>query len=179
MRRNRVTSVDKANVLTNMVFWREIVIQLAAEYPDVTLNHIYIDNATMQVIRNPQQFDVLLCGNMFGDIISDECAMLTGSMGLLPSASLNGTQFGLYEPAGGSAPDIAGKGVANPVAQILSAAMMLRYSLGLTAAADAVEKAAVETLEAGVLTADIAIRGVRSVGTVAMGDAIVKRLRKT
>ncbi|MCU0557851.1 MAG: 3-isopropylmalate dehydrogenase [Desulfobacterales bacterium] len=151
MRRNRVTSVDKANVLTNMVFWREIVIQLAAEYPDVTLNHIYIDNATMQVIRNPQQFDVLLCGNMFGDIISDECAMLTGSMGLLPSASLNGTQFGLYEPAGGSAPDIAGKGVANPVAQILSAAMMLRYSLGLTAAADAVEKA----------------------------DAIVKRLRKT
>lgn len=179
MRRGRVTSVDKANVLTNMVFWREIVIQLAAEYPDVTLNHIYIDNATMQVIRNPQQFDVLLCGNMFGDIISDECAMLTGSMGLLPSASLNGTQFGLYEPAGGSAPDIAGKGVANPVAQILSAAMMLRYSLGLTAAADAVEKAAVETLEAGVLTADIAIRGVRSVGTVAMGDAIVKRLRKT
>ncbi len=179
MRRGRVTSVDKANVLTNMVFWREIVIQLAAEYPDVTLNHIYIDNATMQVIRNPQQFDVLLCGNMFGDIISDECAMLTGSMGLLPSASLNGTQFGLYEPAGGSAPDIAGKGVANPVAQILSAAMMLRYSLGLAAAADAVEKAVVETLEAGVLTADIAIRGVRSVGTVAMGDAIVKRLRKT
>lgn len=179
MRRGRVTSVDKANVLTNMVFWREIVIQLAAEYPDVTLNHIYIDNATMQVIRNPQQFDVLLCGNMFGDIISDECAMLTGSMGLLPSASLNGTQFGLYEPAGGSAPDIAGKGVANPVAQILSAAMMLRYSLGLTAAADAVEKAVVETLEAGVLTADIAIRGVRSVGTVTMGDAIVKRLRKT
>jgi 3-isopropylmalate dehydrogenase len=179
MRRGRVTSVDKANVLTNMVFWREIVIQLAAEYPDVTLNHIYIDNATMQVIRNPQQFDVLLCGNMFGDIISDECAMLTGSMGLLPSASLNGTQFGLYEPAGGSAPDIAGKGVANPVAQILSAAMMLRYSLGLAAAADAVEKAVVETLEAGVLTADIAIRGVRSVGTVTMGDAIVKRLRKT
>lgn len=179
IRRSRVTSVDKANVLTNMVFWREIVIQLAAEYPDVTLNHIYIDNATMQVIRNPQQFDVLLCGNMFGDIISDECAMLTGSMGLLPSASLNGTQFGLYEPAGGSAPDIAGKGVANPVAQILSAAMMLRYSLGLAAAADAVEKAVVETLEAGVLTADIAIRGVRSVGTVAMGDAIVKRLRKT
>ncbi len=179
MRRGRVTSVDKANVLTNMVFWREIVIQLAAEYPDVTLNHIYIDNATMQLIRNPQQFDVLLCGNMFGDIISDECAMLTGSMGLLPSASLNGTQFGLYEPAGGSAPDIAGKGVANPVAQILSAAMMLRYSLGLAAAADAVEKAVVETLEAGVLTADIAIRGVRSVGTVAMGDAIVARLRKT
>ncbi len=178
-RRGRVTSVDKANVLTNMVFWREIVIQLAAEYPDVTLNHIYIDNATMQLIRNPQQFDVLLCGNMFGDIISDECAMLTGSMGLLPSASLNGTQFGLYEPAGGSAPDIAGKGVANPVAQILSAAMMLRYSLGLAAAADAVEKAVVETLEGGVLTADIAIRGVRSVGTVAMGDAIVERLRKT
>ena len=164
MRRGRVTSVDKANVLTNMVFWREIVTQLAAEYPDVTLDHIYIDNATMQLIRNPQQFDVLLCGNMFGDIISDECAMLTGSMGLLPSASLNGSQFGLYEPAGGSAPDIAGKGVANPVAQILSAAMMLRYSFGLAAAADAVEKAVVETLEAGILTADLTPRGARSVG---------------
>jgi 3-isopropylmalate dehydrogenase len=177
MRRRRVTSVDKANVLTNMAFWREIVTQLAAEYPDVTLNHIYIDNATMQLIRNPQQFDVLLCGNMFGDIISDECAMLTGSMGLLPSASLNGSQFGLYEPAGGSAPDIAGKGVANPVAQILSAAMMLRYSFGLAAAADAVEKAVVETLEAGILTADLAPRWAPCVDTVAMGDAIVARLR--
>jgi 3-isopropylmalate dehydrogenase len=150
---------------------------MAAEYPDVTLDHIYIDNATMQLIRNPQQFDVLLCGNMFGDIISDECAMLTGSMGLLPSASLNDSQFGLYEPAGGSAPDIAGKGVANPVAQILSAAMMLRYSFGLAAAADAVEKAVVETLEAGTLTADITSRGARAVGTTAMGDAIVARLR--
>jgi 3-isopropylmalate dehydrogenase len=177
MRRGRVTSVDKANVLTNMVFWREIVTHLAAEYPDVTLDHIYIDNATMQLIRNPQQFDVLLCGNMFGDIISDECAMLTGSMGLLPSASLNGSQFGLYEPAGGSAPDIAGKGVANPVAQILSAAMMLRYSFGLAAAADAVEKAVVETLEAGILTADLTPRGARAVGTAAMGDAIVARLQ--
>ncbi len=178
LRRRRVTSVDKANVLTNMVFWREIVTGLAAEYPDVSLDHIYIDNAAMQLIRNPQQFDVLLCGNMFGDIISDECAMLTGSMGLLPSASLNGTRFGLYEPAGGSAPDIAGKGVANPVAQILSAAMMLRYSFDLAAAADAVEKAVVETLEAGILTADIAPPGMRAVGTVAMGDAIAKRLRQ-
>ena len=177
LRRRRVTSVDKANVLTNMVFWREIVTQLAAAYPDVSLDHIYIDNAAMQVIRNPQQFDVLLCGNMFGDIISDETAMLTGSMGLLPSASLNGTRFGLYEPAGGSAPDIAGKGVANPVAQILSAAMMLRYSFGLAAAADAVEKAVVETLEAGILTADISSPGARPVGTAAMGDAIAARLR--
>jgi 3-isopropylmalate dehydrogenase len=177
LRRRRVTSVDKANVLTNMVFWREIVTQLAAAYPDVSLDHIYIDNAAMQVIRNPQQFDVLLCGNMFGDIISDETAMLTGSMGLLPSASLSGTRFGLYEPAGGSAPDIAGKGVANPVAQILSAAMMLRYSFGLAAAADAVEKAVVETLEAGILTADISSPGARPVGTAAMGDAIAARLR--
>ena len=179
LRRRRVTSVDKANVLTNMVFWREIVTQLAGEYPDVSLDHIYIDNAAMQLIRNPQQFDVLLCGNMFGDIISDETAMLTGSMGLLPSASLNGTRFGLYEPAGGSAPDIAGKGVANPVAQILSAAMMLRYSFDLAAAAEAVEKAVVETLEAGILTADIAPAGMRSVGTVAIGDAIAKRLRQS
>ena len=179
LRRRRVTSVDKANVLTNMVFWREIVTGLAAEYPDVSLDHIYIDNAAMQLIRNPQQFDVLLCGNMFGDIISDECAMLTGSMGLLPSASLNGSRFGLYEPAGGSAPDIAGKGVANPVAQILSAAMMLRYSFDLAAAAEAVEKAVVETLEAGILTADIAPAGMRSVGTVAIGDAIAKRLRQS
>jgi 3-isopropylmalate dehydrogenase len=177
LRRRRVTSVDKANVLTNMVFWREIVTQSAAEYPDVSLDHIYIDNAAMQLIRNPQQFDVLLCGNMFGDIISDETAMLTGSMGLLPSASLNGTRFGLYEPAGGSAPDIAGKGVANPVAQILSAAMMLRYSFDLAAAADAVEKAVVETLEAGILTADISPPGARPVGTAAMGDAIAARLR--
>lgn len=178
MRRGRVTSVDKANVLTNMVFWREIVNELAAEYPDVTLDHIYIDNATMQLIRNPHQFDVLLCGNMFGDIISDECAMLTGSMGLLPSASINDSQFGLFEPAGGSAPDIAGKGIANPVAQILSAAMMLRYSFDLGTAADAIEKAVSETLEAGVLTADIAPAPDQSVGTASMGDAIVARLRK-
>jgi 3-isopropylmalate dehydrogenase len=177
LRRRRVTSVDKANVLTNMVFWREIVTALGAEYPDVSLSHIYIDNATMQLIRNPQQFDVLLCGNMFGDIISDETAMLTGSMGLLPSASLNGTHFGLYEPAGGSAPDIAGKGVANPVAQILSAAMMLRHSFDHAAAADAVEKAVVETLEAGILTADIAPPGAAAVGTAAMGEAIAARLR--
>jgi 3-isopropylmalate dehydrogenase len=125
-RRNKVTSVDKANVLNSMVLWREVVTEVAKEYPDVELNHIYIDNATMQLLRDPHQFDVLLCGNMFGDIISDECAMITGSMGLLASASLNEKNFGLFEPAGGSAPDIAGKGIANPIAQILSAAMMLR-----------------------------------------------------
>jgi 3-isopropylmalate dehydrogenase len=175
-RRGIVTSVDKANVLTTMVLWREVVTATAAEYPDVTLNHIYVDNATMQLVRDPHQFDVLLCGNMFGDIISDECAMLTGSMGLLASASLNADNFGLYEPAGGSAPDIAGKGIANPVAQILSAALMLRHSLGYPHAADAIETAVAAVLEGGVHTADIATDPSRSVGTAAMGDAIAGRL---
>jgi 3-isopropylmalate dehydrogenase len=161
-RRKRVASVDKANVLTTMVLWREVVAETARDYPDVTLSHIYVDNATMQLVKDPHQFDVLLCGNMFGDIISDECAMITGSMGLLPSASISESGFGLYEPAGGSAPDIAGQGIANPIAQILSAAMMLRYSLNRPDAADAVETAVTQVLEAGIRTPDIA--GRRAVG---------------
>ena len=175
-RRGIVTSVDKANVLFSMVLWREVVIEIAKEYPDVTLNHIYVDNATMQLVKNPHQFDVMLCGNMFGDIISDECAMITGSMGLLASASLNEDNFGLYEPAGGSAPDIAGKGIANPIAQILSAAMMLRYSLDLPAAADAIVNAVADVLDQGILTADLTENSASAVGTAAMGDAIVQRL---
>ena len=175
-RRKKVTSVDKANVLTTMVLWREVVTEIAKEYDDVELNHIYIDNATMQLVKNPHQFDVMLCGNMFGDIISDECAMITGSMGLLASASLNESGFGLYEPAGGSAPDIAGKGIANPIAQILSAAMMLRYSLGQGEAADAIEQAVANTLAEDILTPDIASDKSRAVGTVEMGDAIAQKL---
>ncbi|MDR3089623.1 MAG: 3-isopropylmalate dehydrogenase [Desulfobulbaceae bacterium] len=175
-RRNKVTSVDKANVLTTMVLWREVVMEVHKDFPDVQLNHIYVDNATMQLVRDPHQFDVLLCGNMFGDILSDEAAMLTGSMGLLASASLNGDNFGLFEPAGGSAPDIAGQGIANPLAQILSAAMMLRYSLGLERAADAIDKAVEATLDAGIYTKDIARDPAKAIGTAAMGDAIVARL---
>jgi 3-isopropylmalate dehydrogenase len=174
-RNKRVTSVDKANVLTTMVFWREVVIETAKEYPDVTLSHIYVDNATMQLVKNPHQFDVLLCGNMFGDIISDECAMITGSMGLLPSASLSQSGFGLYEPAGGSAPDIAGQGIANPIAQILSAAMMLRYSLKRADAADAVESAVARALDAGLRTPDIATAA-GAVNTREMGAAIARLL---
>ena len=176
-RRGKVTSVDKANVLTTMVLWRQVVVEIAGEFPDVELKHIYVDNATMQLVRDPRQFDVLLCGNMFGDIISDEAAMLTGSMGLLASASLNKDNFGLYEPAGGSAPDIAGRGIANPIAQILSAAMMLRYSFGLTEAAEAIDKAVEATLDQGILTADLTVDKSAAVGTEAMGDAIVKALR--
>ena len=176
LRRKKVTSIDKANVLTTMVLWREVVTQVAAEYDDVELNHLYIDNATMQLVRDPHQFDVMLCSNMFGDIISDESAMLTGSMGLLASASLNTEKFGLYEPAGGSAPDIAGQGIANPVAQILSAAMMLRYSLGQEEVAAAIETAVEKTLESGVCTRDIAIDREKAVGTAAMGNAIVAAL---
>ncbi|MGW8194002.1 MAG: 3-isopropylmalate dehydrogenase [Desulforhopalus sp.] len=176
LRRGKVTSVDKANVLTTMVLWREVVSEVAKEYPDVELNHIYVDNATMQLIKDPHQFDVLLCGNMFGDIISDEAAMLTGSMGLLASASLNSRKFGLYEPAGGSAPDIAGRGIANPIAEILSAAMMLRYSFGLDDAAEAVENAVAATLESGIVTADLWSEKGTPVGTADMGDAVVKAL---
>jgi 3-isopropylmalate dehydrogenase len=175
-RRKIVTSIDKANVLTSMVLWREVVIEVAKEYPDVTLNHLYIDNATMQMVKDPHQFDVMLCGNMFGDIISDEAAMLTGSMGLLASASLNRDNFGLYEPAGGSAPDIAGQGIANPIAQILSAAMMLRFSFAQDEAADAIENAVKKTLATGIHTRDIAIDPNQTVDTTAMGDAILKNL---
>ena len=155
LRSKKVTSVDKANVLATSVLWRKVVLEVAAEYPDVELEHIYVDNAAMQLIKNPAQFDVLLCGNLFGDIISDECAMITGSMGMLPSASMNDSDFGLYEPAGGSAPDIAGQGIANPIAQILSAAMMLRYSLKQEAAAQAIEQAVSFVLEEGYATGDL------------------------
>jgi len=175
-RRGKVTSIDKANVLTTMVFWREVVTATAADYPDVELTHMYIDNAAMQLIRNPQSFDVLLCGNMFGDILSDESAVLTGSLGLLPSASINASGFGLFEPAGGSAPDIAGRGVANPIAQILSAAMLLRYSLNQSAAADAIDRAVAEVLEAGIYTRDLNPGNGSCVSTSQMGDAVAARI---
>ena len=175
-RRGCVTSVDKANVLATSVLWREVVAGVAAEFPEVSLSHLYVDNAAMQLVRDPGQFDVLLCGNLFGDILSDECAVITGSLGLLPSASINEKRFGLYEPAGGSAPDIAGRGVANPIAQILSAAMMLRISLGCEAAAQAVEQAVAAVLGQGLRTADIAGPGERVVGTEAMGDAIAEKI---
>lgn len=176
LRKSKVTSVDKANVLTSMVLWREVVSGVGKEYPDVELNHLYIDNATMQLVRDPHQFDVLLCGNMFGDIISDECAMLTGSMGLLASASLNETGFGLYEPAGGSAPDIAGEGIANPIAQILSAAMLLRYTFKNEEAANAIERAVEEVIGAGAHTPDIATAASTVIGTVEMGNEIARRI---
>ena len=177
-RKSVVTSVDKANVLFSMVLWRETVAQIAKEYPEVTLNNIYVDNCTMQLVKDPHQFDVLLCPNMFGDIISDECAMITGSMGLLASASLNEEKFGLYEPAGGSAPDIAGKGIANPIAQILSGAMLLKYTFDLTEAGNAIEKAISNVLEKGILTADLTNSRQKSVNTQEMGAAIIKELEK-
>lgn len=172
-RRHKVTSIDKANVLQSSILWREVVTQVAAEYPDVSLTHMYIDNATMQLIKAPSQFDVVLCSNLFGDILSDECAMITGSMGMLPSASLNAEGFGLFEPAGGSAPDIAGKDIANPIAQILSAALLLRYSLGATDAADAIERAINQALEQGYRTADLAANS-KAIGTNEMGDVIAR-----
>ncbi|WP_447872256.1 3-isopropylmalate dehydrogenase [Serratia fonticola] len=172
-RRNIVTSIDKANVLQSSILWREVVTQVAKDYPDVSLSHMYIDNATMQLIKDPSQFDVLLCSNLFGDILSDECAMITGSMGMLPSASLNEQGSGLYEPAGGSAPDIAGKNIANPIAQILSATLLLRYSLGADEAADAIERAINQALEQGYRTADLAGAG-KAIGTNEMGDIIAR-----
>ena len=181
LRRKQVTSIDKANVLTCMVFWREVVTEVAKQYPDVKLSHMYVDNAAMQLVKWPHQFDVMLCGNMFGDILSDECAMITGSMGLLASASLSETGFGLFEPAGGSAPDIAGKGIANPIAQILSGALLLRYACNEEAAARDIEGAVAKAIDAGVRTPDIAVPGptgtmMGTVGTKGMGDAIVKAL---
>lgn len=172
-RRQKVTSVDKANVLQSSVMWREIVSDIGKEYPDVELAHMYIDNATMQLIKDPAQFDVLLCSNLFGDILSDECAMITGSMGLLPSASLNEQGFGLYEPAGGSAPDIAGKNIANPLAQILSLALLLRYSLDADEAAQAIERAVNKALEQGMRTCDLA-RGGDAISTDELGDIVAR-----
>ena len=177
-RDNKVCSIDKANVLSTSVLWREVVERVAREYPDVELSHMYVDNAAMQLVRWPKQFDVMLCGNMFGDIISDEAAMLTGSLGMLPSASLAEGSFGMYEPSGGSAPDIAGQGIANPIAQILSASMMLRYSFGMIEAADAIDAAVEKTLNQGHRTGDIfqGRDGEKKVNTVAMGDAIIANL---
>ena len=180
IRRSKVTSVDKANVLQSSVLWREVVTEVGREYKDVTLEHIYVDNATMQLIRDPEQFDVLLCSNIFGDILSDECAMITGSMGMLPSASLGDGGFGLYEPAGGSAPDIAGKNIANPIAQILSAALMLRYSLKEEEAAKCIEKAVQDVLCAGFKTADLVATHEDGtvLGTKEMGQKIIEFIDK-
>ena len=172
-RRGKVTSVDKANVLETFQFWKDVVTEVHAQYPDVTLEHMYVDNAAMQLVKAPKAFDVIVTGNMFGDILSDEAAMLTGSIGMLPSASLDAKNKGLYEPSHGSAPDIAGKGVANPLATILCAAMMLRYSLAQPEAADRVERAVQAVLAAGLRTADIWSEGTTKVGTRAMGDAVV------
>ncbi len=182
-RRKHLTLIDKANVLETSVLWRNTVREIATEYSDVTLEYMYVDNAAMQVVRQPTHFDVMLCENMFGDIISDEVAAATGSLGMLPSASLGtaaasgSTTFGLFEPAGGTAPDITGKGIANPVAQILSAALLLRHSLKLETEALAIERAVKETLDAGFRTADIWSNGTQKIGTSTMGDEIVQRIK--
>ena len=176
VRSKKVTSVDKANVLETSRVWRETVTRIAAEYPDVELNHMYVDNAAMQLVHNPGQFDVILTGNLFGDILSDEASMITGSIGMLPSASIGETGRGMYEPIHGSAPDIAGKGIANPIATILSCAMMLRYSFGLQAEADAIEAAVEKTLNDGYRTADIAAPGQTPLSTSEMGRIIRENL---
>lgn len=175
-RRRKVTSIDKANVLTTMVLWREVVTEVAKDYPDVELNHMYVDNASMQLVKDPRQFDVMLADNTFGDILSDEASSITGSLGMLPSASLSEGSFGLYEPSGGSAPDIAGKGIANPIAQILSAAMMLKYSFGSDAGYDIIFNAINSTLQEGFRTGDIMSEGMKQVNTAEMGDLIAKRI---
>jgi 3-isopropylmalate dehydrogenase len=172
-RSKKVTSVDKANVLETFQFWKDVVTEVHAQYPDVTLEHMYVDNAAMQLVKQPKAFDVVVTGNMFGDILSDEAAMLTGSIGMLPSASLDKAGKGLYEPSHGSAPDIAGQGVANPLATILSAAMMLRFSLNQPEAADRIESAVKAVLSAGLRTGDIWSEGTTRVGTREMGDAVV------
>jgi 3-isopropylmalate dehydrogenase len=175
-RSKRVTSVDKANVLETFQFWKDIVIEVHKDYPDVALDHMYVDNAAMQLVKEPKRFDVVVTGNMFGDILSDEASMLTGSIGMLPSASLNTQNQGLYEPSHGSAPDIAGKGIANPLATILSAAMMLRFSLNQTEAADRIEAAVKKVLAQGYRTADIYSPGTQKVSTAQMGQAVLKAL---
>ena len=175
-RSKRVCSVDKANVLETSQLWREVVGSEATKYPDIELSHMYVDNCAMQLVRNPKQFDVIVTGNLFGDILSDEASMLTGSIGMLPSAALNETGKGLYEPIHGSAPDIAGRGVANPLATLLSAAMMLRYSLSAPQAAERIEAAVARVLREGLRTPDIHTSGMRKVGTEEMGDAVVGAL---
>ncbi len=175
-RRKKLTSIDKANVLTTMVLWREVVTEVAKDYPEVQLNHMYVDNASMQLVRNPRQFDVMLADNTFGDILSDEASIITGSLGMLPSASLSSGSFGLYEPSGGSAPDIAGKGTANPIAQILSGAMMLKYSFDRSDVYDMIFASIQKVLDAGYRTADIMSSGMKQVGTAEMGDLIARNL---
>jgi len=175
-RGRRVCSVDKANVLETTQLWRDVMTTLGKDYPDVALSHMYVDNAAMQLLKDPKQFDVLVTGNMFGDILSDEASMLTGSIGMLPSASLDARNKGLYEPIHGSAPDIAGKNLANPLATILSAAMLLRYSCGLAQAADQIESAVRKTLSSGIATPDIFREGCRRAGTAEMGDAVIAAL---
>ncbi|MGC4366219.1 3-isopropylmalate dehydrogenase [Hydrogenophaga sp. R2] len=178
-RNKKVTSVDKANVLETFQFWKDVVTEVHAQYPDVELEHMYVDNAAMQLVRAPKKFDVVVTGNMFGDILSDEASMLTGSIGMLPSASLNTRNQGLYEPSHGSAPDIAGKGIANPLATILSAAMMLRFSLNQPEAAARIEAAVAHVLASGLRTVDIWSEGTTKVGTREMGDAVVSAITKT
>lgn len=177
-RRKKVTSVDKANVLETFQFWKDVVTEVHQDYPDVALEHMYVDNAAMQLVRAPKSFDVIVTGNMFGDILSDEAAMLTGSIGMLPSASLDARQKGLYEPSHGSAPDIAGKDLANPLATILSMAMMLRFTLNQPESADRVDAAVRHVLQQGLRTADIWSDGTRRVGTRDMGDAVVAAITK-